>query len=370
MRRAAVFRHNLFVHSETFIRDQAAAMRRYAPVFIARRDLHDVPTSAEAHAVFDKDSRAEDARYGVTGKSRRLNTLLARLNVDLVHAHFGPDALYAVAASKAQDLPLVATLHGRDATVARFELLRTKRPVAMRYALLRPRLADHASLVLCVSEEIRRAAEVAGMNPKRLRTHYIGVDAERLQRPTAIRPPVVLHVARLVEKKGTSILLDAMAAVIQQVPDATLVILGDGPLRKDLEKQADELGIRASVDFEGRVTQDEVHRRMAEARVFCLPSVTATNGDREGLPIALLEAMASGMAVVATRHSGIPEAVTSSTGLLVEERDAAALARALQSLLADDKAAQELGDNASERVRSTFNVTKQTQLLESMFDEL
>lgn len=370
MRRIAVFRHHLFVHSETFIRDQASAMTRHSPVFVARRDVHDTPRGAEAHAIFGARDSLNDAAYGMTARSGKFRELLRGLDIKLIHAHFGPEGVYAAHTAEALSIPLVTTLHGRDATVSRRELLKAKRPVAFRYGLQRATLTSRSSLVLCVSEEIRRSAELAGMNPERLRTHYIGVDTGTLRRPVTDRPLEILHVARLVEKKGTADLLSAMAAVVKQVPEARLTILGDGPLRAELEDRARALEISHAVDFRGRVSQAEVHNLMGTARVFCLPSVEAANGDREGLPIALLEAMASGMAVVATRHSGIPEAITADTGLLVEERDVSGLARALHAVLADSGTAESLGHNAAQRARSHFDVNVQTRSLESIFDDL
>src|SRR5262249_33005255 len=147
--------------------------------------------------------------------------------------------------------------------------------------------------------------------------------------------------------KGTAYLLEAFAAISEKHPRASLVIVGDGPLRERLMRHADELQLGERVVWVGAAKHSVVRSWLQRASVFCLPSCTALNGDSEGLPISLLEANASGVAVVATRHAGIPEAVMDgSTGLLVGERDSAALAEALDALLSSEPQRGAFGERA------------------------
>lgn len=371
MKNVVIFRHNLFVNSETFIRDQAAALENFAPIFVARRGLHDVPPAATAREIYPAQARFRDVVYGMTGRSSSLVDLLRHMAPSVVHAHFGPDTLYAAHAARKNDLPLVGTLHGRDATITRGQLIRTAKPVAVRYALARAKLTSNADLILCVSDEIRRAAIRLGMKSSKLQTHYIGVDTSHLQAPMGVRPPVILHVARLVEKKGTADLISAFAHVVRKHADAQLHIVGDGPLQGSLRAQVEQLGLSDSVRFKGRLSQSAVHAAMAEARIFALPSVTAVNGDKEGLPISLLEAMAMGMAVVSTQHSGIPEAVRAeSEGFLVAERAVGDLAERLGVLLKDEKVASRMGVAARERVVTNFDSRVQARSLEKIYEDL
>lgn len=371
MKRVAIFRHNLFVDSETFVRDQAASLEQYAPIFVARRGLHDVPSAFTARQIYTDGAHLGDALYGVTARSSSLVALLREIAPHIVHAHFGPDTLYAAHAAKKNDIPLVGTLHGRDATVGRGQLIRTAKPVAIRYAMARADLTSRANLILCVSDEIRRAAEGLGMDSSKLRTHYIGVDTSRLQRAEGSRPPVILHVARLVEKKGTADLISAFAMVVRRHSDAQLHIVGNGPLLGALQAQVEKLGLSKSVVFRGRLSQDEVHSAMATARIFALPSITAENGDKEGLPISLLEAMSMGMAVVSTQHSGIPEAVRSEReGFLVSERAIGDLADRLTFLLDDADMACRMGSAARARVVSDFDSRAQARSLEKIYADL
>jgi glycosyltransferase involved in cell wall biosynthesis len=180
---------------------------------------------------------------------------------------------------------------------------------------------------------------------------------------------VVLHVARLVEKKGTAYLLEAFAAIREKHPQASLVIVGDGPLRERLTRHAEELALVDRVVWVGAAQHSVVRSWLRQASVFCLPSCTALNGDSEGLPISLLEANASGVAVVATRHAGIPEAVVDdSTGLLVGERDAAALAEALDALLSSESQRKAFGERARQMTQERFDLFRQTRALEQLYE--
>lgn len=365
-----VFRHQLFVPSETFIRTQSAALVRNEPVFVARRPLAHRPERVRAITMADSTGRLGDLAYGVSARSGVLTRLFRSEGLTLVHAHFGPDGLYAADAADRAGIPLVVTLHGRDVTVSPGALLRTGRPVATRYALQRASLGQRASRLLCVSDQIRDAALRAGLPAARLVTHYIGVNTTLFTEGAWPRPQRIIHVARLVEKKGTRYLLAAFAAIAGRHPEATLEIIGDGPLRASLIEQATSLGIGDRVAFVGVVSEQEVRERVGGSRIFALPSVTAADGDREGLPIALIEAMSLGAAIVATRHSGIPEAINSdSLGILVAERDTGGLADALDHLLENEATAEALGRAGAAHVREHFDLDRQTRELEDLYDQ-
>lgn len=151
--------------------------------------------------------------------------------------------------------------------------------------------------------------------------------------------PVVLYAGRLRTRKAVAVLLEAFARLRREVPGAALVLVGDGEQRPALEDQARRLGIEKAVRFTGAVPRDEMARRLAAADLFCLPSLY------EGFPLAILEAMAAGLPVVATAVAGVPEAVEHGvTGLLVPPEDADALARALGELARDPERRRLLGE--------------------------
>jgi glycosyltransferase involved in cell wall biosynthesis len=171
-----------------------------------------------------------------------------------------------------------------------------------------------------------------------------------------------------VEKKGLGDLIEAMALVLGELPGARLLVVGDGPLRAELEARAGALG--GAVRFAGWLGPAAIRREMERASVLCVPSRRGADGDAEGLPMVICEAGERGLPVVATRHSGIPEAVADGrTGLLAEEGDVAGLARQLVAVLADRGLREGLGAAARRTVEREFDVARQSALLDGLYDE-
>jgi glycosyltransferase involved in cell wall biosynthesis len=193
----------------------------------------------------------------------------------------------------------------------------------------------------------------------KVRRIYHGVELERyasLDRREADEP-IVVAVGQLKEKKGLRFLVDAMAELRARGLRASCRIIGEGPLRDELEAQVSRLGLDRSVALLGALPHDAVMQAYAEATVFTLPCVVAIDGDRDGIPNAILEAMASGIAVVSTATSGIPEVVRDGeTGLLVPGADAASLADALERLLLDNDLRTRLGEAGRGFVVDAFDL--------------
>ena len=351
---ALIFRAPLFNAPETFIQAQAASLERYQPLFVG--------TEAKGHATPELAGRLM-----IRPTVEQLRPFAPRL----IHAHFATDGLAALGLAEALDVPLVTTLHGYDVSRSRLRMLLSGRRSWMRHALLRRRLMKRGSLFLAVSEAIRTRAIAQGFPAERTVTHYIGADVELLRPGTAPEPGLILHVGRLVAKKGADVLLEALAAARRSCPEARLAILGDGPLRRTLERKRDALGLGSAVEFLGARPPGEVAEWMRRAWVLAVPSVTAADGDSEGLPMVLVEGAACGLPAVATRHSGIPEAVIDGqTGWLVPERDVAALADRLAALLADPELRHRMGRAARALAEQRFDLASQTELLEDFYDRL
>lgn len=165
--------------------------------------------------------------------------------------------------------------------------------------------------------------------------------------------PVVLYAGRLRTRKAVAVLLEAFALLRREHPEATLVLAGDGEQRPALETRARELGLADAVRFVGAQPRSAMPGWYASADVFCLPSIY------EGFPLAILEAMAAGLPVVATAVAGVPEAVADGvTGRIVAPEDAAALARALLELVADPATARRMGEAGRRRVEEEFAIPR------------
>jgi colanic acid/amylovoran biosynthesis glycosyltransferase len=298
--------------------------------------------------------------------------VLRPFDVGLIHAHFGVDAVYAERVATRLDVPLVTTFHGFDITTRRINMLKSGKPSWANYLLHRGALARNGALFLCVSKFIRQQVLAQGFPESRTRLHYIGVDTAQIV-PPAVRAdqPIVLHVGRLVEKKGADDLIRAFAMLPKRHADAWLVIIGDGPLRDDLMRRAQTVGVEKRVVFMGARSQEEVLRMMTEAALLCQPSVTAKSGDAEGLGMVLLEAAASGIPVVGTHSGGIPEVVVDGeTGLLVKEHDVTALAHCLTDLLDSSIIRRRMGQAARRHVEANFDVVRQSAMLADLYKEL
>ena len=169
-------------------------------------------------------------------------------------------------------------------------------------------------------------------------------------------PVVILSVGRLVEKKGTDVLLEALAQLPADL-HWRLVHVGGGPLKARLERRARALGIDARVAWRGARTQSELLAEYRAADLFALASRVARDGDRDGLPNVLVEAQSQGLACVATRMSGIPELIEDgATGLLVEPDLPQPLAQALERLIREPARRRSLGDAGRRRGMEDFEL--------------
>ena len=179
-----------------------------------------------------------------------------------------------------------------------------------------------------------------------------------------------MQACRLIPKKGVATSLCAFAIFQKEFPNAELIIAGKGPLQAHLEELAEELGVVSKVHFRGFLSQEELLDLYASSHCFLHPSETPPDQNQEGIPNSILEAMATGLAVLATRHGGIPEAVEEGrSGLLVEERDFEALATAMKNIVRSPLAFREMGALASESVAANFEQREQIRQLEAHYDE-
>lgn len=214
-----------------------------------------------------------------------------------------------------------------------------------------------------------------GCPPEKLRVHHMGVDTacfsfrQRELSPGLIR---LVSVCRLVEKKGIDLALQSIAGVLKAHPDYRVKydIVGSGPERPVLETLVRELGIHDAVTFHGEKSHEDTARLLDAADVFILPSRTARNGDMEGIPVSLMEAMACGLPVISTYHSGIPELVDHGvSGLLAGENDVAELQRLINRLIHDRNLVPLLGENARNTVMSRFNQANLDASLDTILRE-
>lgn len=275
-----------------------------------------------------------------------IRRLVRRTRYDVVHVHWPvPHAAMGLAAQRVGRIPMVATYYG-----AELRLAARSRPLR---ALLRAG-ARHSARNVAISRHT--ADDLARLTGVRAEVIPYSIAFTPHVRSTAdsARPFTVLFVGRLVERKGVLVLLEAWARAA--LPNARLVIIGGGPDRDPLEARAAGLGLTASVEFRGRVSDRELSDAYASADLFVLPAILDAKGDTEGLGVVLLEAMASHVPVLASAAGGITDVVVDGeSGVLVPPGDVEALAAALKRLAADAPLRARLAAKGAVRVRDEFS---------------
>ena len=276
---------------------------------------------------------------------------LTRANAKLLHIYFGHIAVHLLPLIKACPHPVVVSFHGADAGV---DMEKEGHLFAMREVFA------SATLIQSRSQSLVDDLIKLGCPESKIVIQRTGIPLEEWpfeQRSLPINGEWrLLQCCRLIAKKGLDTTLRAFKEITKTKPKAELVIAGDGPLRQELEALAVELGVSKQVRFTGFLTQQQLRREVYRAHFFLHPSRTSKDGNREGIPNSLLEAMASGAPVSATRHGGIPEAISSGeSGLLVDENDYQALAIATHSLMAQPSRIKIIAEEARKEIERKFD---------------
>jgi glycosyltransferase involved in cell wall biosynthesis len=288
---------------------------------------------------------------------------------DLVQAHWVlPNGPPAALAARAYRLPLVISLHGSDIYLAE----RGRAMAAVAGGAFRS-----AAAVTACSSDLRDRGVRLGARPATSTVIPYGVNTQQFRPDEGARAivraelgladnaPLVMGLGRLVAKKGFGILLDAWPRVLAQAPLATLCIVGYGDLRGQLEDQARRLGVGERVRFAGQLERGRAAAYIAAADVFALPIV---RDGVDGLPNVLLEAMGAGRPVVASRVAGVPDVLDDGVhGLIIPERDPAALAAAILRLIADRPFAERLGRAARARIEQELTWEKTCERFERVY---
>jgi glycosyltransferase involved in cell wall biosynthesis len=369
-----IFRHTLLPPSETFIAEQSSHITKFDVHYFGRERGEGDFNLPNCHLIQEKPHKRSPGQvwYTLTGKSKKLTKMMKAVGPQLLHAHFGVEGVYAMPYAKSLGIPLITTFHGFDATRTKKALMRSGKPAWLRYVRNMATLAKEGDLFIAVSEFIQNRLIERGFPPGRIIVHHIGIDTDKFNTTGYVDDGrTVLSIGRLVEKKGIRYLIRAIAQVKKEVPDVKLEIIGDGPQRHYLEQLASELGVSDQVSFRGSCTQNEVIESLKKASVFCLPSVTASDGDAEGMGLVLLETSACMKPVVASQHGGIRSAVRDGeNGFLVSERDIDELQGRLVLLLKDQSLRHKMGKNGRTIVENEFDIRKQTKKLEQIYTDL
>ena len=295
---------------------------------------------------------------------RTLLGVLSKIDARLLHIYFGQIAVHLLPLIRAWKNPSIVSFHGADVTVD------MNKPA---YREATRQMLGRVKLVLVRSESLRRAVAALGCDPAKIEIQRTGIPLEEFPfRERNFTGPAtqwrIVQAGRLIEKKGLPVTLRAFAVFLGKYPNATLTIAGEGPLRDQLQKLARELKIERSVSFTGFISQEQLRDIYYRSHIFLHPSQTGRDANQEGIPNSILEAMATGLPVFATKHGGIPEAIENgASGVLVPERDHEALTRALLNAAQDPAFVLRIARSGAEAVRKNFDLSAQAQKLEDIY---
>jgi len=310
--------------------------------------------------------QVRDAPWEISaGEVRKLIALLERANAQVLHIYFGHIAVHLLPLIRAWAKPVLVSFHGADVMVD------LDKPA---YRSATQQMLEAVRMVLVRSESLGQALVGLGCPPEKVRLQRTGIPVDEIPFRARAWPEKgawrFVQACRLIEKKGLRVSLRAFAKFAGRHPASTFTIAGEGPLRPQLGQLAAELGVADKVFFPGFISQTQLRDLFYQSHIFLHPSEVGGDGNQEGVPNSMLEAMASGLPVFATEHGGIPEAIENErSGILVKERDDAALAQALLKWTAEPGALQVIAQNGAKVVRERFERTGQTRQLEDYYFE-
>lgn len=362
MKNIIIFRKYFFIPTETFIYHQVSYLKNYYRIHLVASDF----SSDERHDFIELNKVKLNKYEGLFHKflfkikgnkieekysfynSFQIKKLVRKEKIKLIHAHFGNDAIRILPFAKKNNIPLIVTFHGYDATGS----LRHQ-----YYKSQLQQLFEYASKIIIVSRHMMDTLSLHNWKDKVV-ILPCGIDVDNFSpfEKTTNNKLLILHSGRLVNKKGVPDLIDVFARLHKENKEIQLRILGDGPQLTLCRQKVDELSLTDAVIFLGSQPLSSVKNELNDADIFVLNSRIDEKGNMEGTPVSLLEAMSMGKAVVSTYHAGIPDVVQNNiNGLLVPEKDNDALEKAINFLINNEDQRKKLGVEARSTVVNRYS---------------
>ncbi len=368
----AHFHHSFFVKSETFIYNAISALRAFRPILLAREfhnsELFPFPTEDRYTLSSSRYSPAwwaEVLARRLAGREIRAEKILFRRRTRLIHSHFGPNGVWALRLQRALHLPLLTTFYGYDMSQA---------DTLAYWGEKYQHLFKEGDLFLVEGPHMKKRLNEIGCPVDKIEIQRIAIPVTRM--PFRPRLPkrkdektIILFSGRFVEKKGLLIALEALREVRQTHPVFEFRIIGDGPLKPEIERFIQENKMNEYVRILGFLNYNDYLEEMKNGDLFLQPSMTAADGDSEGgAPTTILEAQAMGLPVLSTRHADIPYVVApGQSALLSGERDISGLAANLIRLLEDQQCWSKMGEAGRSHVENFHDVETEVPRLESIY---
>ncbi|MBI2471302.1 MAG: glycosyltransferase [Planctomycetes bacterium] len=286
---------------------------------------------------------------------------------DIIHCHFGPNGILGILLKDLGVIKgkVVTTFHGYDMSSY----------IQKHGADVYKNLFLKGDLFLPVSERWENKLMELGCSRQKIIVHRMGIDTSKFRfsthTPGKDGKVRLVTIARLIEKKGVQYAVQAVAEALRKYPNIEYHIAGDGPLKITLEGLIERLNIGDNVKLLGWKQQEEIVELMKNADILIAPSIVGEDGDEEGIPVVLMEALAQGIPVLSTQHSGIPELVQNGeSGFLVSERNVDALAGKLEILIKHPEIRFQMGRAGREYVERYYNIDKLNDILVALYQRV
>lgn len=339
--------------SETFIYEELKNIKKFKPIVFTRKkmNLDSFPFS-----------RIKPLPYSPI----HIRRTFRRDDIKLIHARFGYAGVHLMEVKRQLRIPMITSFHGYD--------LPLKRNRSNVYHQKLSLLFKVGNLFTVPSRHMKRKLIRWGCPRYKINIMYSGIDLNKFtytEREPKREDITIIAVGRLHSKKGFPYLLRAFKKVLKQWPSSQLIIVGEGGEHRKLERLISTLKLNEHVRLEGLISHSQMSKLLNQADIFCLPSITTKDGNQEGIPNAIKEAMATGLPILSTHHAGIPELITNEwEGFLVPEKDVEMLAEKMKVLIEDPQLRIQMGKRGREKIEKNFDSSKQVNRLEAIYMSL
>lgn len=343
-------------YSETFI--QAQKERLKGTVFYYYDGF--MPTKLEGFDNFIIKNAGLKKKLGLIGTdilAQSFSNSLKKHKIDIVLAHYGPTGEAVAEVCKQLKIPLVVHFHGYDASIT------SVINVNNRYK----HVFEIASYVIAVSKDMQIQLKQLGCPESKIIYNPCAPDDRFIEIMPKFTKQQFVSIGRFTDKKAPYLTILAFNEVLKKHPHANLLMAGEGPLLNTCKNLVELYKLSDNITFLGVITQDEFRIILIESLAFVQHSITADNGDKEGTPVAILEASGAGLPVIATNHAGIPDVILhKETGILVAEKDAEGMTDAMLELLKNPDYAKELGAKGKLRIKTYYNMINHINTLQNL----
>lgn len=348
-------------YSETFIRSQIICMKPELQIFggpVASETIPGGPINPKKSLLglceISLEMLIRNRTFGAV-QARELRRRLKKYKISTILANFGPSGVALLPVIEGTHIKLIVHFHGYDAH---------KDQMLSEFGEDYIRLGKACHRIIVVSDKMKKAMIKIGVPEKKVNLLRYGVDPRMfLPKSRRSNQQIFFSVGRFVDKKAPYLTLLAFAQVFNEYPKSKLVLAGDGELLEATKNMAIALGMQKSVEFPGVLQPQQIASHMRKALCYVqhslVPEVGPNKGDSEGTPVAILEALMTGIPVISTRHAGITDVVVEGkSGYLVQERDVAGMAKAMKLMCAQPEKAKEMGLYARKDAMEKYTLEK------------